>query len=157
MRILGASATGSTLWLAVVEDGELVDSSPYRLEARDGLERGQQLVALLDDCKRVLVDLAPASVVVLEPEATGTFTFRQSRDRVTTEVLLCLAAAEADIPCSYVSRPTVKSRLGLGSAGKLVEKVSAVLPVPFNPHWKGKRDLAALVAMAEWKDADAAG
>lgn len=151
------NSTGATMWLAVVEDGELIDTTPYRLDVGAGLEKGQQLVALLADCKRVLTDLSPDSVVVLEPEAMGKFTFRQSRDRVTGEVLLSVAAAQLDVPCRYVSRPTVKSRLGLGSAGKLVSHVESVVPSALSPHWKGKRDLAALVALSGEEDTNAAG
>lgn len=157
MRTLGASATGSTIWLAVVEDRQLLDTSPFKLEAGAGLERGQQLVALLQDCARVLNELKPDAVVVLDPEGNGRFTFRQSRDRVTGEVLLSLAAAQLDIPCRYMSRATVKSRLELGASGKLSRLVSKVLPDALTPHWKDKRDLAAIVALAEQGCSDAAG
>lgn len=156
MRTLGASATGPTIWLAVIEDGELRNTSPYHLEAGAGLERGQQLVALLADCTRILNELKPDAVVVLDPEGNGRFTFFQSRDRVTGEVLLSLAAAQLDIPCRYLSRATVKSRLNLGSAGKLASHADNLFPEPLRPHWKDKRDLAALVAKAGQEEPNAA-
>lgn len=155
MRTLGASATGATIWLAVIEDGQLRDSDPHRLVAGEGLERGQQLVALLDDCTRVLEELKPEAVSVLDPEGNGKFTFRQSRDRITGEVLLSLAAARLSIPCSYVSRASVKSRLSLGSAGSLASHAPKVFRQPLSPYWKGKRDLAAMAALAAQEGSNA--
>ena len=113
-----------------------------------GVETGQQLVEFRDQCRRVLNRVKPDHVLILDPEPTGQLSYKQSRGRVTGETLLALAAAEAEIPCDRMSRATVRSRVGLDRSGRLSDRVAEVLPTPPCTHWKGKRDLAALVARA---------
>ncbi|MGH9197738.1 MAG: hypothetical protein ACRD1T_18595 [Acidimicrobiia bacterium] len=151
------NATAATIWLACAENGEIVDSTPYRLDVPAGLERGQQLVALLEDCARVLQTLSPRTVAILDPELIGTASFKRARDRAKGEVLLSLAAAQLGIACSFVSRQGLRSKLGLGRSGKLVDLVATRIPRTLNPHWKGKRDLAALAALVGQEDFNAAG
>ena len=148
MRSLGVNPTASTIWLAYAENGQLRATDPYCLSLPPGLESGEQLIGLLDECHRVLRDLSPEKVVVLDPEPNAKFQFSSVRERLTGETLLLLAAAQADIPCERLSRASVRSNLDLGRAGKLASLVEEVVDSPLSPHWKNKRDLAALAALA---------
>ncbi len=145
------------MWLACADDGAIVDTTPYQLDVPAGLERGLQLVGLLDECTRVLEKLSPGAVAILNPESTARITsFGSVRARVTGEVMLSLAAAKLGLPCRYISRPTVRSVLKLGTRGRLSDVVTNATGVQLRPHWKGERDLAALTALALREDADAA-
>lgn len=146
--------TANGMWLACADDGQLVPISPHSLALPSGLESGEKLSALLAECERVLRALAPGRVVVLDPEATARFTFKAARARVTGETLLALAAAKSSVPYEKLSRAGLRSRLSLGRANKLVELVPQVVNEPLSPHWTGKRDLAALAALAA-RDEDA--
>lgn len=149
------SAKGTTTWLACAEDGAILDSKPYQLDVPLGLERGQQLVGLRDECIRVLEILYPATVTILDPETVYKTSYKNARSRATGEILLSLVAAQLEIPCSFVTRQKLRSKLGLGSAGKLVDLVAARVPTPLTPHWTDKRDLAALAALMGQEDFDA--
>ena len=142
------SAAGSRLWLAVVDDGDLVSVEPYLLEVPEGLESGERLVAFLDDCRRVVAKLSPGRVLVLNPETTGQTTFLKSRGRATAEAFMSLAAAQAEVPCTYLTRQRLRSVLGLPKAGKLSDLAGTLVHKPMRPHWKNERDLASLAALA---------
>lgn len=154
---MGVNPSANGMWLACAHDGEVVPSSLFRLELPSGMESGQQLMALLDECERALRDLSPDQVVLLDPEPTARITFSQARARVTGETLLALAAAKADLPYERLSRPQLRSRLALPRSGKLPALVKERVPQPLAPHWTGKRDLAALAALAARECSDADG
>lgn len=105
-------------------------------------------MAFLDDCKRTVDKLLPGRVLVLNPETTGQTTFLKSRDRATGEAFISLAAAQAGVPCSYLSRQRLRPLLGLPKAGKLCDVAGTVISEPMKPHWKNERDLASLAALA---------
>jgi len=148
MRTIGASSTGDRLWLAVAVDERPVESSPDSLTLPSGLESGHQLAAMLDDAERTLRSLQPTFVLILDPEPSNRLTFSQSRRRVVGETLLSLAAARLAIPCEYLGRATLRARLGLAKSGKLIDLVGSIVPDGFSRNWRGKRDLAALAALA---------
>lgn len=135
----------------------LIEIEPYSLSLPTGLESGQQLTGLLDDCNRVLRTLAPNAVLILEPETNNQLTYAQSRGRVTGETLFTLAAAKAELPCAYISRKTLRAKLDLPAKGKLADLVGRLVEQPMSPYWKGKRDLAALAALAGQEAIDVIG
>lgn len=145
---MGVNPSANGMWLVCADDGEVVDTSPFRLALPSGMESGQKLAALLDECERALRDLAPDGIVVLDPEVTAKIPFSQARARVTAETLLALAAAKVDLPYEKLSRAGLRSRLELPRSGKLTALVPQKVPQPLAPHWTGKRDLAALAALA---------
>lgn len=145
------------MWLACAEDGDLIATELVSLSLPSGMESGQQLAYLLEDSKRALERLAPDRVLILDPESIGKLTYAQSRRRVTGETLLTLAAAQAELPCDYVSRKALRKELGLPARGKLTDLVRDVVSEPLKPHWKNERDLAALAALAGQEHADAQG
>jgi len=143
------------MWLVCATDSQIVPTEPPSLRLPSGLESGQQLAALLDDCERVLRKLKPARVVVLDPETNNQLTFAKSRGRVTGEVIMSIAAAQLDIHCSYMSRKALRSQLGLPASGKLSSHAALVVAVPLSPNWRDKRDLASLAALAGQEITDA--
>lgn len=146
MRSLGVNPSANGMWLVCADDGKVVSTAPYCLSLPSGMESGQKLMGLLDECERVIRDLAPHRILVLDPESNARLTFLQSRARVTAETLLALAAAKADLPFERVSRAGVRSHFGLPRAGSLSTLVPETIE-RLDPHWKGKRDLAALAAV----------
>lgn len=140
--------TASGLWLACAEDAQLVATEPCSLSMPSGLESGEKLLEMLAECGRVLRDTSAERVVILDPEPMAKIAFAAARARMTVETLLSLAAAENGIPCEKVSRARVRSALGLARSGKLADRVGEVVEQPLAPHWKAKRDLAALAALA---------
>lgn len=140
--------TANDMWLARADDGRVMASVPYALTLPSGLESGEKLQALLEECERTLRDLKPDRVVVLDPEATAQIKFGQARARATGETLLALAAHRMSVPFEKLSRAGLRSRLGLGRKGKLSSLVGQVVSEPLSPYWKDKRDLAALAALA---------
>lgn len=148
MRTVGANSTGDRLWLVTVVDGVVVDTLPQSLTLPSGLESGRQLEAMLESAKRAMRDLQPDRVAVLDPEQRNQLNFAQSRRRVVGETLLALACASLDIPCDYLARATLRARLQLPRSGPLVGLVETVIPTGLARNWGGKRDLAALAALA---------
>lgn len=145
---MGVNAAGTKLWLAGTVDGQLIDIQPYVLEMPTGLESGDQLVAFLEDCKRVVAKLRPHRVVVLNPESMAQASLLKARDRATGEAFISLASAQAGIPCDYVSRQKLRATLELPKSGKLADVAKQVVSKPMRPHWKNARDLASLAALA---------
>jgi hypothetical protein len=76
------SSTGSTMWLVCTTDGQIVPTEPPSLRLPSGLESGQQLAALLDDCEPVLCKLKPARVVLHRP----TYSFLHTIDEGNTAI-----------------------------------------------------------------------
>jgi hypothetical protein len=148
VRCLGVNPTANGMWLACADDGQLVPTVPHSLTLPSGMESGEQLSAMLDECVRVLRDLAPCRVLTLDPEPNNKLKFAQVRGRVTGETLLALAAARANIPCDRIGRARLRSRLNLSRSGNLSSLAGEVISEPLSPHWKGQRDLAALAALA---------
>ncbi|TDD32894.1 hypothetical protein E1287_21060 [Actinomadura sp. KC06] len=136
----------SVLWLAVAEDGSLVNAEPHRLGLPAGLAPGPQIAAVIEDCERVLRDVG--RVAILDPEPTVKWPTKAARARFGLEMLVAVAASQHNVPCEELSRSTVRSRLGLPKAGRLDSHVGQVVKAPLSPNWKGKRDLAALAALS---------
>lgn len=68
--------------------------------------------------------------------------------RFALEMLLALGAAEAGADCDRLSRAAARSVLGLPRSGQLAKLVPEVTE-RVGKHWgPGKRDLAALAAVA---------
>lgn len=150
MRILGVNAAGSHLYFAVVEDGAIVDSEPYSITFAAAALDQQRLVVLHDDMKRVLEIANADSIRVLDAEAGYQDTQKGWRDRMALESVLELAAAERGTQFFRATRSSVRTAFGLPKVGKLGSYVSG-LTDPAGRYWAGKRDLAALAALATLK------
>ena len=147
MKVLGVNAAQASLWLCVVDGDVPEDTDPSNLTLRAGVACGFALLAFHGECVRVLTRLAPDRIVILDPEPVASLK-ASARSRFAAEALLAFAAEQAEISCVRIARATARSRLQLGQKGPLKDHVRSVLPEPAGPHWAGKRDLAALAAVA---------
>jgi len=152
MRVLGVNATSSTLWLACADANGLRDiGDDYQLQLPKALETGQALARARDDFARVIRRYEIGRVRLLSAETTYKAGYGQFVPRITMETVVAFAAAGEDVDFLRLARPTVRSRLGLPKPGSL-ESHSGCLGEVQSPHWKGKRDLAAMVAAAGLKE-----
>ncbi|GAA1778884.1 hypothetical protein GCM10009795_026230 [Nocardioides hankookensis] len=151
MRALGVNGAGDTLWLACADDGELVDLDPYSFKLPAGLERGEGLRAGVEELAAILKRVAPDVVALQEPE-TSQATYQSLVPRMSVEIVLEFAAAEAGVEMRRVSRAKLRSLLGLPRSGAVSSYSSEVISKPQNPHWAKKREIAAMSAVACSKD-----
>ncbi|MDM7884738.1 hypothetical protein QUG92_06425 [Curtobacterium sp. RHCKG23] len=149
MALLGVNGTTNELWLAVVsEDGDVLDAQLRIVPAPDS-PLATQIRTALDEAERLISTNGITVVTILEPE-TGRFqpSYFQSVVRISLESAVVLAADRAGIPSVRRSRKWVRSALGLPKIGALSGHAGDIVDA-HPPHWKGKRDLAALAALAE--------
>lgn len=151
--MLGGHFGAGKMWLCLVdaEEGPVV-TEPAFLELRDGEEAGYAMSDFHRECVHAITVLAPGRVVLLDPEPTGQATVANLRARFTAETLLARAAVELTLPVSRLARSTVRARLQLDRKGSFAERAGEVYPDKVGTHWKGKRDLAAVVASAALRD-----
>lgn len=149
MAVLGVNGSANELWLAVVSDeGEVLEAQVRILPAPDS-PLATQIRTAVDEADRIIASNGITGVVILEPE-TGRFqpSYFQSVLRISLETAVVLAAERASIPAVRRSRKWVRAVLDLPKAGALSGHAADVLDA-HPPHWTGKRDLAALAALAE--------
>lgn len=148
MRTLGVNGAGEVLYLAVAEDGEVLDVEPSTFSQPAGLAFGDRLAAMRDEADKLVVSLSVARVRILDPEATYKPPAVSVRARFALETILALGAAGAGADCDRMSRASARSLLGLPKRGGLAAMATEVTP-KVGKHWApGKRDLAALAALA---------
>ncbi|MFC7500898.1 hypothetical protein [Nocardioides sp. GCM10030258] len=114
-------------------------------------------MAARDDVRRVLRNLSIGRVVLLSAGNDGRHKmgYHAAEPRITMEAVVAFAAAEDDIPFVRVSRPTAKVWLDLPATGGIETYVDELIAAPQSPHWKKKRDLAAMAALAGVADSKA--
>lgn len=148
MRTLGVNGAGEALYLAVAQDGEILDVEPYTFA---GLPSARRLAAMRDEAEKLVRSLDVARVRILDPETSYQCAAVAMQQRYALETLLALGAAEAGADCDRLSRAGARSVLGLPRSGQLAKLVSDVSDVTdkVGKHWSpGKRDLAAIAAVA---------
>ena len=150
MRIMGVNGSGETLWLACADASGLVDVTTFRVDKPSALETGEALVAARDALRRVLRANGVTRVVLLSAGNDGQHKvgYHAAVPRITMETVVAFAAAEEGIEFTRISRATALSWLGLSAKGGLDAHVPTLIPVPQAPHWKKKRDLASMAALA---------
>lgn len=152
MRTLGVNGAGESLFLAVAEDGTVLDEEPYSFAEPAGLPSNRRLPAMRDEAEKLVRSLDVARVRILDPETSYQCAAVSMQKRFALETLLALGAAEAGADCDRLSRAGARSVLGLPKRGKLAELVPEVTE-RVGKHWAGKRDLAALAAIAAERQA----
>lgn len=151
MRTIGINGASDLLYLALAVDGEIMDVEPYTVSEPRGLVADQRLVSVRDEILRVIKTHSVERVRVLDAETSYTATYATLRVRLTLEAIALLACAEAGVDARRLSRPKVKSLLGLTGRGALATRVAEVVS-PVGGSWTRKRDLAALAALASEKE-----
>lgn len=131
-------------YLAVIEDGNLDANAPERLQAPTGLETGEGLLECIREAKRVLGQARAEQVALLLPEPTAS----PNSERTELETLIRVAAAEEGTRVDLVSRPTVRSRLGLPRNGSLDTHIAAGAGTGSGHYWRKGRALAVMAAKA---------
>jgi len=159
MRVLGANGTGDTRWLACSDHDGLIDLMPFQVKLRRALESGEALVAVRDDIRRVLRGAAVERVVLLSAGNNGRHKlgYHAEVPRITMETAVPFAATEEGMDFVRVSRAAAKSWLGLPAEGDSEAYVDDVIKTLQASHWKKKRDLAAMVAVAGVTEAERSG
>ena len=82
-------------------------------------EASKEILATLDEIRRVLNELRPDRVIVLKPEPNTRMTYDQLAPRVALETLFRLAAVQENVEVEVIARSTVRSRIGLAKSGSL--------------------------------------
>ncbi len=148
MRTLGVNGAGDALFLAIAQDGEILDAEPYTFAEPAGLAVARRLPAMRDEAEKLVRSLAVTRVRILDPETSYKCAAVSMLKRFALETLLALGASEAGADCDRMSRATARSLLGLPRAGELAKLVPEVTG-KVGKHWApGKRNLAALAAIA---------
>lgn len=104
-----------------------------------GDEGGYSLCAFQSELDHALASIAPDSVVLLEPEPTGSLKWRSTVERVFGETVLVGAASARGIPVERASRASVRGSMKLGRAGSLSSHAEAAYPDKVGAHWADKR------------------
>jgi len=147
-RFLGVECKKQEVYLAVAEDGELTDEEPQRLQVPAVHEQTARLKSFLSDFGRVLAEVKPEVVRIIQPEATYEAKYADLAPKAALETLVRLACANADIPVEVLHRPTARSRTGLAQKGRLEDLVKAEIE-PVGKYWAAGRMFAAVAALAE--------
>jgi hypothetical protein len=144
VRVLGMNCAPRVAYLAVIEDGSLDPDAPERLQAPAGLETGDGLLECIREVKRVLGQARAEQVALLLPEANAA----PSSERTELETLIRVAAAEEGTRVDLLSRPTVRSRLGLPRSGSLDTHIQLGAGPESGHYWRKGRALAVMAAKA---------
>lgn len=100
LTVLGVNCTTDCAYLAVSENGELRDDAVELIPVPALGESPEQLVAVLDELKRVFAEVGAEKVMLLKPES-GRMTKRTHSEytpRIALETLVRLAAAQTSRP-----------------------------------------------------------
>jgi hypothetical protein len=147
-RSLGIECKKQEVYLALAEDGELLDEEPQRLQVPAVHEETARLRAFLVDFGRVLTETKPDAVRILQPEQVYEARYTELAPKAALETLVRLACVEANVPVEVLHRATARSRTGLGSKGKLNDLIAAQI-APVGRYWSAGRKYAAVAALAE--------
>ncbi len=145
-RSLGVWAKKQEIYLAVAEDGELVDVDPQRIEAPSIMEENERLGGFLTSVRHALDDLSPDEVRILQPEQTYQASYSEFAPKVALETAVRLVCDERNIPVEVLHRTTARSRLGFGRSGSLDSHVESLVSV--GKYWNAGRKYAAVSALA---------
>lgn len=144
------NCSSDSAFLAIVEGGQLIDAGIEKVDARMIADSGEQLVAVLGELRRIIAQVRPDTMVLLNPEQSprAKRTHSAHVPRIALETLVRLAAAQADCPLEVLARPTLRKRLDIPMKGSLAEHAAGLLPGKSGKNWSGERQLAAIAAMA---------
>jgi hypothetical protein len=147
-RALGVACKKEEIFLAVAEDGELVEHAHEKLTAPALLEETERLEGTLSDLERVLREVRPDIVRILRPEQTYEDSYARIAPRATLETLVRLACLDAKVPVEMLHRNSARARLGLPGKGNFEERLAGKVE-RVGKYWNAGRNLAAAAALAE--------
>jgi hypothetical protein len=144
---LGVACAIDTIYLAVSNDGVLLEDPHERLGRASILEENEALQALLEDFGRVLTEVAPAEVRIMRPEQTYKDSYARIAPRAALETIARLSCAERATPVEMLNRASARSRLGLPRGGNFATHLGKTVS-PVGRYWNKGRNLAAAAALA---------
>lgn len=147
-RTLGVECKKQEVFLALAEDGSLLDEEPQRLQVPAIHEQTARLHRFLDDFGRVLAERKPDAVHILQPETIYEATYAELAPKAALETLIRLASSDAAVDVELVHRATVRS--ALGGKGKLDDLIAAKIK-PVGKYWNAGRKYAAAAALTKRK------
>ena len=147
-RSLGIECKKQEVYLAVVENDRLLAAEPQRLEVSATQNESARLRGFVDSMSRVLAELQPDIVRILQPESTYTASYTELEPKIALMTLIRLACVDANIPVEVLHRATARKRVGFprgGNMGALIdESIEQV-----GEYWAAGRKYAAVAALAE--------
>jgi hypothetical protein len=147
VKVLGVTCTGTSVFFAVSNAGEVLSGPPERVDVASLYDASTELEATLTEVGRVIAQVRPDLVTVLMPEYYKA-SYAEIAPRAALETLVRLAAVRADVPVEMIARQTVRARLKLPVDGKLSTHVAMRIAQPAGKYWTAGRDVAALAALA---------
>ena len=147
-RTIGIECKKQEVYLAVAMDGKLLEQEPQRLQVSAIHDQTARLRSFLDDVGRVLAEVKPDAVHILQPETIYEATYAEFAPKAALETLIRLACLDAGVEVELVHRASVRS--GLGGKGKLDDLIAAKI-TPVGKYWNAGRKYAAAVALTERK------
>lgn len=145
-RVLGVECKKDKVFLAITDDGQVQDAEPQRLEVPAVHEQTARLRGFLEDFGRVLAEVKPDAVHILQPETIYAATYSELAPKAALETLIRLACLEADVNVEIVHRATARS--GLGGSGNLDKRIAAAIE-PQGKYWNAGRKYAAAAALTK--------
>jgi hypothetical protein len=146
-RTLGVWAKKHEVYLAVAEDGSVVDREPQRIEVPSIMDESERLSGFLTSFRHALDEISPEAVLILQPEQIYEATYSEFAPKLTLEALVRLACDQAGIRAEVLHRSTARSRTKLGSKGRLDDLIEAKIEA-VGKYWNAGRKYAAVAALA---------
>jgi hypothetical protein len=155
VRTLGIHCDPRHAYIAVVEDGAVIDCGKHRERLSvPASEQSQALNALLEDTVQLIRALEVVGVSILPAETADPSIRRNPASltaRNTLETVMRLAAVRAGVPVEVTARATARARLGLPRTGKLDSHLGTIFPYSAGEapaYWTTGRGLAAMAALS---------
>jgi hypothetical protein len=149
-RSLGVWAKKQEVYLAVAEDGDVLDVDPQRIEAPSIMDANERLGGFLTSFRHALNDLAAGEVRILQPEQTYQAAYSEFAPKIALETAVRLVCDESGIPVEVLHRATARSRLHFGRSGSLDSHIENLPSV--GKYWNAGRKYAAVAALAGMTD-----
>jgi hypothetical protein len=145
--VLGVNVAGTVAYCAIADAGVVEESEPFKVEPPAGMSGSAGLCALADDVERLIGERGIGRIVVVGAENSYKDTYASLTGRIGVEAAILIAGARAGIPAERLSRPEIRSKLGLPKSGQLSGHCAHVLPEA-GKLWANKRDVAAMGAVS---------
>jgi hypothetical protein len=134
------------LYLALVEDGAVLDVEPQKIEIPDQLQSSSTLTSFRTEVDHQLALASPKAVAILLPNNYGGAA-KPTTARLAAETVVRLAAHDRKVEVALLTRSKARSVMQLGS-GELENVLKAFLPTPVGKYWGVGRRHASLAALA---------
>ena len=148
--VLGMQCSPKAVFLAIAEDGEILDLGPQRVLVPDGLKDTSSVLTLAAELRRRLAEVDVVRGALLAPQSYDGGP-KAVASRAGAEAILRLTAAERGVDVEILNRSTARARLGISAAGKLEEHLVTLFPHPSGKYWNDGRKYAAFAALASEK------